>query len=186
MDWQEYAKRIQSGRLGLTIPPVLAIVLSRCARRDAIPGVVRDLRDEWGPGRKKVWQLVGELERARTLNQVNQIEDELAKASKLFSPRSVEEWPSPLRMLWNFSSAGAQGAAQSTISSGTPATGALTSIVAQIMGMLRSKSVDGRVMFRRGAFDLARRVSHAAANVDADPELLSRFLTDSEKLSLGY
>jgi hypothetical protein len=49
-DWKEYAQKIQSGRLGLVTPPLLSIVLNNCARRDAIPAVVNDLRRDWGEG----------------------------------------------------------------------------------------------------------------------------------------
>jgi hypothetical protein len=72
-DWPQYAEILRSGNLGLNIPPVLAIVLSRCARRDAILTVVKDLRDEWATARGKVWQLVGALRDAPSLRRIDEI-----------------------------------------------------------------------------------------------------------------
>jgi hypothetical protein len=54
-DWQRFAQEIDRDGLDLLVPPVLGIVLTRCARRDAIPAVIRDLRDEWSVPRRKVW-----------------------------------------------------------------------------------------------------------------------------------
>jgi hypothetical protein len=68
-DWQKYARQVEEQGLGFLIPPVLGIVLSRCARRDAIPTVIRDLRDEWADARKKVWSLLEILRRCPTLGE---------------------------------------------------------------------------------------------------------------------
>jgi hypothetical protein len=45
--WQEYAGSVAADGCGLLVPPVLSIVLTRCARRDAIVPVLVDLRSEW-------------------------------------------------------------------------------------------------------------------------------------------
>src|SRR6266850_2461061 len=68
-DWQRYAKSAQQDGLGLLVPPVLGIVLTRCARRDAIPTVIKDLRDEWAESRRKVWQLLDSLRKCQTLKE---------------------------------------------------------------------------------------------------------------------
>lgn len=186
-DWQGYATRIHAGRLGLVIPPVLAIVLNRCARRDAIPVVVRDLRLEWADARRKVWALVDQLKVARTLGEMHQIETELVEASKDFSPKKEVEGMSPLRMLWTLFSAGAEGAAVAAISGGNPRIGAMTKLMARVFEFAHSPSAqDARRLFHRGAFDLARHVSHEAASVEPTPELLARFLNKSESEALGY
>jgi hypothetical protein len=183
--WQEYAKRIRGGELGLLIPPVLAIVLSRCARRDAIPAVVRDLREEWAEGRRKVWQLVDELKHARTLRQVNGIERGLREASRQFDPRKLAQGSSPIRMLWDLTVAGAEGAAIGSVTGTGTIVGALGKVIGQAFHAMRGSSLSADVIHRE-AFDLASRVSHAAATVEADPAMLSRFLTDEEKKALGY
>src|ERR1019366_7002224 len=66
-DWQSFAQEVDRDGLGLLVPPVLGIVLKRCARRDAIPAVIRDLRDEWKVPRRKVWEQLNALRSARTL-----------------------------------------------------------------------------------------------------------------------
>lgn len=189
-DWKEYAQKIQTGRLGLVIPPVLSIVLDRCARRDAIPAVVADLRRDWERPRRKVWQLVEDQKRARTLKEVNEIEREFAEASKMFSPTYDAGGPSPRRMLWDiFAGAGAM-ALTATLAGGDAkigaltggVTGGLTRAIPQIIG----SDSDARNLFRRGAFDLAGRVRKAAATVGSMSDVLVRFLSDSEKRALGY
>jgi hypothetical protein len=62
-EWQSYARQAEQDGLDLLVPPVLGIVLTRCAQRDAIPTVIRDLRDEWADARKKVWDLLYALRR---------------------------------------------------------------------------------------------------------------------------
>ncbi len=66
-DWQRHARRLQRDGLRLVVPPVLAIVLTRAARRDAIPAILRDLRDEWAYARQKVWNLLNALRKSPTL-----------------------------------------------------------------------------------------------------------------------
>jgi hypothetical protein len=46
-DWQNYAQQVQQDGSRFLVPPVLGIVLTRAARREAIPTVIRDLREEW-------------------------------------------------------------------------------------------------------------------------------------------
>jgi hypothetical protein len=183
-DWKEYATRIHAGRFGLVIPPVLAIVLNRCARRDAIPAVLRDLRLEWADARRKVWDLVDQLKGARTVAEIHEIETELTEASAYFSPSKAGRGSSPLRVLWDLFSAALGGAAVAAISGGDPKVGAVTKLGAQAVEFATAQ--DARNLFRRGAFDLARRVSHEAASVEATPDLLSRFLTKPEIEALGY
>jgi hypothetical protein len=36
-DWQKFAKEVNAGELGFVVPPVLSIILTRCARRETIP-----------------------------------------------------------------------------------------------------------------------------------------------------
>jgi len=181
-DWKEYARKIQSGRLGLVIPPLLSIVLNNCARRDAIPAVVQDLRRDWAGARGKIWQLVEDQENARTLKEISEIDHEFAEASKSFSPKNEAEGPSPLRMLWDVFAAAGGGAATAMLSGGNAKIGALTKAVPQILG----STADALSIFRCGAFDLAGRVRDAASAVSPTPDILSRFLSDSEKQALGY
>jgi hypothetical protein len=181
-DWKEYAQKLQSGRSSLVIPPLLSIVLNNCARRDAIPAVVLDLRREWAGARRKIWQLVERQENARTLRELNEIDQELTAASETLSLKNQPESPSPLRMLWDIFAAAGGGAATAVLSGGNAKIGALTKALPQVIG----SAADAMNLFRRGAFDLAGRVRSAASAVVPVPDLLSRFLADSEKQALGY
>src|SRR5207253_786914 len=84
-DWQGYARSAEQDGLGLLVPPVLGIVLTRCARRDSIPTVIKDLRDEWADSRRKVWQLLDSLRACGTLGEAIEIRSALTSASRLFS-----------------------------------------------------------------------------------------------------
>jgi hypothetical protein len=189
-DWKKYARKIHSGRLDLVIPPLLAIVLNNCARRDAIPAVLIDLRRDWAGARRKIWKLVEDQKNARTLKEMYEIDQEFAEASKSFSPASQgKNYSSPRRMLWDIFAAASSNAVTATLSGGNPKigalvgglTGALTKAVPQI-----TSGADARKLFRLGAFDLASRVRDTAESVEPMPDILSRFLSDTEKQSLGY
>lgn len=99
-DWQTYAHQVTQDGLDLLGPPVLGIVLTRCARRDAIPTVIRDLRDEWANARNKVWDLLDHLRRCRTLDEASEIRKELSEAPRLFSPNKTDADTRPVRVFW--------------------------------------------------------------------------------------
>jgi hypothetical protein len=181
-DWKEYAQKLQSGRSSLVMPPLLSIVLNNCARRDAIPAVVLDLRREWAGARRKIWQLVESQENARTLRELTEIDQELTAASETLSLKNQPESLSPLRILWDIFAAAGGGAATAMLSGGNVKIGALTKALPQFIG----SAADAMNLFRQGAFDLAGRVRNAASAVSPAPDLLSRFLADSEKEALGY
>jgi hypothetical protein len=99
--WQAYGRSLERDGLNLCVPPVLGIVLTRCARREAIPVVIRDLREEWANARKKVWDLLGGLRACTTLGEALEIRKELADASRLFATESTELDSRPVRILWH-------------------------------------------------------------------------------------
>jgi hypothetical protein len=183
-DWQRYAQRAAEDGVGLLVPPVLGIVLTRCARRDAIPTVLRELRDEWAGARRKVWQLLDALRTCRTIGEALEIREELSEASLLFSPVTTELDTNPVRVLWEIAAAGAAGAATARLSGGRVVIGAAANTVAQLARSLPALAHElGPAIFGRGAFDLARRVHRAAAQVEF--EALPRLLTPAEKERLG-
>ena len=98
-DWQHYVNFLAAGDVGPLVPPVLAIVLSRCRGREDVPRVVRELRDEWAEARWKIWSVVDELHSATTLRQITSLRSELTEASKALSPDSGHR--QPLRALWS-------------------------------------------------------------------------------------
>lgn len=183
-DWQEFAREADAGELGFVVPPVLSIVLTRCGRRDAIPAIIKDLRDEWADARAKVWALVDRLKTARTVAETQEIRRELAEASRLLSPGPSEIDTRPLRVLWDLIAGTAAGAAIALISGGRPGVGAALGAVGRAAQSVPPLIQDlGSTLFGRGAFDLARRVRREVARVEYDA--LARLLTEGEKRKLG-
>jgi hypothetical protein len=182
-DWQQFAREADAGEPGLMVPPVLSIILTRCARRDAIPTILKDLRDEWADARAKVWALLNQLKTVHTVGEMQQIQQELAAASRLMSPVQDEIDTKPVRVLWNLIAGGMVGAATALISGGRPSIGAAIGA----LGMA-SRSVSpliyelGPALFGRGAFDLAKRVRQEVMRVEYDA--LAKLLTDAEKRKL--
>jgi hypothetical protein len=183
-DWRRFAQEIDQDGLDLLVPPVLGIVLTRCARRDAIPAVIRDLRDEWSVARRKVWEQLDALRSARTLREALDIRRELSEASRLFSPSPAEIGTRPIRALWDRLAAAVGGATTALLSGGHPAAGAATNLVGQVARSFPGLTHElGPTILGRGALDLARRVRRATAEVEFDA--LKRLLLDSESQKLG-
>jgi hypothetical protein len=184
-DWQEFAQDLSRDEINLVVPPVLGIVLTRAERRDSIPIVLRDLRAEWSDARQKVWNLLERLRESQTVLQAREIQNELIQASQLFSPKDrVENGTNPFRVLWEILAAALGGAATSKISGGSPAIGAATNALGHgarsIVPYVREH---GPTIFRRGAFDLARRVQIATGDVEI--RALHRLLGQDEGKKLG-
>jgi hypothetical protein len=182
-DWQRYAREAEQDGLDFLVPPVLAIILTRCARRDAIPNVIRDLRDEWADARRKVWGLLDNLRRSRTLREGLEIRKELSEAARLFSPDVKEGYTQPIRVLWEVLAAAGAGAVTAQLSGGKPALGATTGAVAQVARSLPILHEFGPALFGRGALDLARRVRKELGRVDLGA--LPALLSDAERRNLG-
>lgn len=159
-------------------------MLTRCARRDAIPIVIRDLRDEWAVARRKIWALLEASRASRTSGEFMAIERELSQASRLFSPQETKLDSHPIRIFWEIIAGTAAGAVIAQLSGGNAGIGAATGT----MGQLASKTPGflhefGPAVFGRGAFDLAKKVRREVSQVEFDA--LSKLLTDSEKRKLG-
>lgn len=180
--WQNFAHVADEG-LGFTVPPVLSIILTRCARREAIPHVVNDLRAEWADARNKIWVLIEQLKEAETISDAEQIRQELTLASRMLSPKADEIDTRPVRVLWEIIAGGAGGTATALMSGGRPAVGAVAgAITAASRSVPSLVSEFGRALFGRGAFDLARRIRMELRTVEY--EALARLLSDSEKRNL--
>jgi hypothetical protein len=184
-DWQQFAREIDAGGINIMVPPVLSIILTRCARREAIPAVIKDLQAEWADARGKVWALVDRLKVARTVAEAQEIRRELEAASRLLSPTQSEFDTRPGRVLWDLVAGGIAGAATAMVSGGRPSVGATIGAVISAA----AKSVPplihelGPALFGRGAFDLARRIRQETLRIEYDA--LARLLTDAEKRKLG-
>jgi len=182
-DLQKFSKEINVNRLGFRVPPVLAIVLSRCARRDAIPIVLKDLRDEWAEARKKVWKLIDNLRKCETSKEAYEIQRELSEASLLFSPFHKELASHPGRMLWEIVGTASAGGIAAQLAGGNPIIGALTSTAIQLPKTASQSFREFRkAFFGIGAFDLANKVRREVSSVEIDA--LKRLLRPDEFAAL--
>ena len=184
-DWQEYAMATEAGRVGVKIPPILNIILTRCEKREDIPDRLKLLREEWTDAREKIWGLLKELRNAQTLKEALRIQQELAEASKYFSPFSQQAEFSPVRMLWDLFAESGGGAIDSALAGGDPIFGAVAAAVRKALtNLAQSGKQFGKLLFGRGAFDLARRVRKEVLT-SSPKNTLSRLLTKSETDALG-
>jgi hypothetical protein len=182
-DWQQFAREVDAGKLSFMVPPVLSIILTRCARRDAIPSVLSDLRYEWADARRSVWELLNQLKTVETVSDATKIKQGLALASLLMSPARNGIDTRPLRVLWELIAGGVGGAATALISGGHPGIGAVAGAVGTAVQSVPPLLHDlGPALFGRGAFDLARRVRSGVEGIEYDA--LRRLLTDAEKAEL--
>lgn len=183
-DWQQFAREADSGELGFMVPPVLSIILTRCAKRSSIPAVLRDLRDEWAGARAKVWALLDQLKTVHTVGEMRTIQQELTEASLLLSPVQNPIDTRPVRVLWDLVIGGVTGAVTSSLSGGSPGVGAVIGAAINTA----SRSVPplihelGPALFGRGAFDLAKRIRKEVMRVEYDA--LAKLLTDAERRKL--
>lgn len=174
--WQLFAKKMARGNFDLRIPPVLGIVMTRSARRDAMPAVLLDLRNEWAEARNKLWQRIDAFDDLRTVKEGEDLLRELEAASKLFSREQTEFDTQPMRVFWDI--AAATGAAVGTGGAAGPVAAAAGA--RSLPKMLQDL---GPALFGRGALDLARRVRREVSKID--PSVLKSFLSASEQALFG-
>ena len=79
---------------------------------------------------------------------------------------------------------GTSGAAGGAIA-GHPLAGAAGAIFNQVADVIGNDLPEFRVIFGRGAFDLARRLNRDLRNIPRMPELLGSILTRTEIAALG-
>ncbi len=113
-----------------------------------------------------------------------EIRKELQRAGELMSP--AREWPTlcPVRTLWKVVISGISGAAVGGMA-GNPLAGAAGAVFNQVASVIGNDMPEFRLIFRRGAFDLARRLNRDLRNVPRMPEFLGSILTRTEKAALG-
>lgn len=183
-DWQNFAREAADGSLQFMIPPILSIVLTRCARREAIPAIIKDLRDEWADARAKVWARLDELKTADNIDETRKIQAELSEVTQLLSPKDIEYETLGVRVLWDLIAVGLGGVAIAQLAAGNPVVGgasAALALAARAAPTLLHKI--GPALFGRGAFDLGKRVRRELLKTEYDS--LSKLLSESEKRKLG-
>ena len=184
--WADYVRRLEAGAVGLVVPPVTAIVLSRCARREAIPTVLRDLRDEWDRARRRMWAAVEQFEDARTLAEAEEAMKGLERAAELMRPDSELSGMPTFRNFWSLTTAVAAGAATATLSGGDLAVGAAVGGIKNLAELVTGVLANKDVVFRTGAFDLCREVRYELGQLPRMPELLRHLLSRAEREALGF
>jgi hypothetical protein len=186
--WRDLIRSVERG-VGLDLPPLLAVVMSRAQHRDAIVGVIRDLRDEWASPRRKVWELLRVM-RHGSLKERAAASRELEAASALFNPTGPTTTIPVVRAIWEVFSGAAFSIAGSLTGGADPVTAASGGLGVFLKDALSAMhredwSLVADQLFRRGAFDLARRVRVALADVEPVRILLARHLSAEELSSLG-
>ena len=68
---------------------------------------------------------------------------------------------------------------------GNPLTGAASAVFNQVASVIGNDVPEFRLIFKCGAFDLARRLNMDLRNVPRMPELLGSILTSAENAALG-
>ncbi len=68
---------------------------------------------------------------------------------------------------------------------GNPLAGAASAVLNQVAGVIGNDVPEFRLIFRRAAFDLARRLNTDLRNNPRMPELLGSVLTRAENAALG-
>ena len=68
---------------------------------------------------------------------------------------------------------------------GNPLAGAAGAVFNQVAGVIGNDVPEFRLISRRGAFDLARRLNRDLRNIPTMPELLGSILTRAENTALG-
>jgi hypothetical protein len=68
---------------------------------------------------------------------------------------------------------------------GNPLAGAAGAAFNQVAGVIGNDVPEFRLIFGRGAFDLARRLNRDLRNIPRMPELLGSILTRAENAALG-
>jgi len=183
-DWEKFAHEGNTGNLGFVVPPVLSIILRRCANREAIPAIIEDLRYEWSGIRSQVWLLLNQLKAAGTIKEALEIRRELNEASLLLSIDENATKSGPVQILWDLVIGSIAGVGISLLTNTSPGVGAGIGALNAAMrtGPTLIRNL-GAALFSRGAFNIARPIKKEALQVEYNA--LSRLLTDSEKNKLG-
>jgi hypothetical protein len=180
-DLQEFAREAHQAHLGVAVPAVLSIVLSRCETRDDILRRLIEIRNEWMEPRERVWTLINALRASSDTREMRGIQKELEYVSTVLSPARPAIPIEPSRVLWDLVSnaAGLIGA----FASGSRVAEAVA-VAQTLVAGAKELQPAGKYIFRLGAIDFARRVRSEILVANKVPQLLDRFLSDQERRAL--
>jgi len=181
-DLQDFAREAHKGHLGIKVPAVLSIVLSRCDKRDDILHRLIELREEWRERREVIWALLGTLRDSSDESEMRKIQKELEYVSNVLSPARPPVPIEPSRVLWDLVSnaAGLVGAFVS--GSGVAEAVAVTRAA---VATAKEMQPAAKYIFRVGAIDFARHVRTEILTANKVPDVLDRFMTDKERRALS-
>ncbi len=158
--FMEESRLIRGPGLGVTLHPVTAFVLSRAKKRDGIPDVLFDLRDEYKTSRDTLWKMLHEMWYEETFVQQTNVLRSLTDAADSIFPAA---FPERLDVL----------------SLGISATSGVSSVLTTIREYDRPHARVAAVSFAAKLSDDLRK------NLFNCRHLISRHLTKSERRQFG-
>ena len=100
-NWASLVRKVNGPGLGVTVPPLLACVLSRRAQRDELSVVIRDLRQEYAASRDRLWDYVEEMWNPKTVRRQISLLAKLEKASAAMFNSAFPERFTFLETAWS-------------------------------------------------------------------------------------
>lgn len=180
-DVRRLAEQANRGDLGLVMQPFLAIVIGRAGTRDRMVEALVGLREEWAEPRRRIWETLHALRRARHFQECEDLRRELDRVSRsIRAPGAAGS--KPIEVAWQVTTAGFAGALGAWIGSGNPLLGAA------VPAALRVASVAGTLgpeLFGLGGFGLARAINREVRAHAPSVDQLRALLAEDEKGRLG-
>jgi hypothetical protein len=167
--WPAYLRKAMGPGIGISVPPVLACVLTNAGgKRHEIMFAIRDLREQYATARQELWDYLEQMWKAPTLKEQLELLADLENASaSLFQASFPERFPF-LETAWDIT---ADVAELKPLS-------AVTKIGKSLLGTSKPQTHVSAIGFtRRLARDL-----RAVAGLD---RLLRPYLTKAEAASFG-
>jgi hypothetical protein len=182
-DLQDFAREAAAAHVGVSIPPVLSVVLGRIGSRDHIVETVCALRDEWKEPRDRMWTLIDQMRTAGTVRDFHDVRAELERASAALSPARAPVAIEPTRVFWDL--VGPAAALGATVATGNELGETVAAVTLGARAVRDVVIPAANYLFGRGALDLARRVRSEIIEAAELPTTLDRFLTQEERRAMG-
>ncbi len=167
--WSAYLRKVIGPGIGISVPPVLACVLTRAGgKRGELSLIIRDLREEYASSRTALWDHLEQMWIAPTLKKQLKLLDELERAAAgLFQASFPERFPF-LDTAWD-----------------------ITADVAELRPLSAATKM-GKAVLKHSKFhnqvsaiSLARQLSGDLRKVAGLARLLRPYLTKSEAAKFG-
>jgi hypothetical protein len=164
LDYEKICRNIRGPGLGVDLPLITAIVLSRAPSRDLIPRAIVDLRDEYEKSRTQLWELLNKMWETDTLANQHEILADIENAAKSIVPSAFPDRVDSLSLALDFARISVSG---------------LTSGLKE----LRKRDMPN---VRVSAVSFAKQIStELKQNISNTRHILQRHLTSSERRNFG-